>query len=87
MKFRPIGKRVLVKEDEAQSKTESGIYIPDTAKESALRGVVVAIGNDCSNQITLGDIVSYGKYAGSTIKVDDNEFLLLTEDDVFGVFE
>jgi len=87
MKFRPTGKRVLVKEDEAQSKTDSGIYIPDTAKEPSLRGVVVAVGNKCEEDLIPGDIVSYGKYSGSTVKVDDIEYLLLQEDDVFGVFE
>jgi chaperonin GroES len=95
MKIRPLHDRVIVKRIEQQRKTASGIVIPDSAAEKPEQGEVVAVGEgkrlaDGALQamtLKVGDQVLFGKYAGQTVKVDGEEFLVLREDDVLAVVE
>jgi chaperonin GroES len=95
MKFRPLHDRLLVKRLEEAEARKGGIIIPDTAKEKPQRGKVVAIGEGkigsdgkrYSLEVKEGDEVLFGKYAGNEIKVDDEEFLIMREDDVLGIIQ
>jgi len=95
MKIRPLHDRVIVKRLEEARTTASGIVIPDTATEKPDQGEVIAVGpgkkDDNGKVITLdvkvGDKVLFGKYAGQTVKIDGNEFLVMTESDLMGVIE
>ncbi len=85
MKITPLGDRVLVKQEEADQQTAGGIYIPDTAQEKTQNGVVLAIGDDEEIKVKVKDKVVYDKYAGTTIKVDDEEQLILKAADILAV--
>ena len=94
MKIRPLHDRMLVKGVEEQDARRGGIIIPDTAKERPQEGEVIAVGNgkvtDEGKKIALdvkaGDRVLFGKYSGSEVKLDDQEYLIMREDDILGVF-
>jgi chaperonin GroES len=89
--FRPIGLRVLVERLEEESKTASGIIIPDNAKEKPLEGKVIAISKEVEEDDTLpineGDIVVFAKYSGTDITIDGKEYLVLNTDDILGKIE
>ncbi len=85
MKVKPIGDRVLVKMIESETKTPGGIYIPQTAQEKTQEGVVVAIGDDEAIKVKVKDRVIYDKYAGSSIKIDGEEQLIVKIGDVLAV--
>jgi chaperonin GroES len=88
VKIRPLADRVLVKADEAETKTASGIIIPDTAKEKPQRGTVVAAGpgkKDEPTSVKVGDTILYGKYAGTEIQVEGVEYLIMRESDIFAI--
>ena len=85
MKITPLGDRVLVKQEEADQQTAGGIYIPDTAQEKTQNGVVLAIGDDEEIKVKVKDKVVYDKYAGTTIKVDDEEQLILKAADILAI--
>jgi chaperonin GroES len=93
MKVKPLHDRVLVKRIEAEEKVRGGLIIPDTAKEKPLEGKVVAVGagrlDDEGKRIPLevkaGDRVLIGKYAGTEIKIDDVEHVIVREDEILGV--
>lgn len=95
MKFRPLHDRILIQRVEREEKSQGGIIIPDTAKEKPQEGEVVAVGNgkrlDDGTVVPLdvkkGDRVLFGKYAGSEIKLDGEEHLILREDEVLGVLD
>ena len=95
MKIRPLQDRILVKRVETEEKTAGGIIIPDNAKEKPMEGQVIAIGNgkkldDGSLQVpdlTIGDKILFSKYAGSEVKIDGIEHLIMREDDILGVLE
>lgn len=95
MHIRPLHDRIIVKRVEKARQTASGIVIPDTAAEKPEQGEVLAVGpgrrlNDGSiavPQLKVGDVVLFGKYGGQTVKLDDQEYLVLREDDVLGVIE
>lgn len=95
MTIRPLDDRVLVRPDEAEERTEGGIYLPDQAKEKPVRGKVVAVGigkllDDGKRHpmsLKVGDRVVYGKYSGSEVKIDGVEHTILREMDVLGVLE
>jgi chaperonin GroES len=96
MKIRPLQDRVIVKRlDDEDEKTKGGIIIPDTAKEKPQRGKIIAVGkgkqNDDGKVVPLdvkkGDVILFGKYAGSEIKLDGEEHLIMREDDILGVLE
>lgn len=93
MKIRPLQDRILVKRVEAEQKTASGIIIPDAAKEKPVEGRIVAIGNGRvldngtiqKPDVKTGDTILFGKYSGTEVKVEGEEYLILREDDVLGV--
>ena len=93
MKLRPLHDRILVQRVEEEATTKGGIIIPDTAKEKPAEGKVVAVGNgkigDDGVRIALevqeGDRILFGKYSGTEVKIDGEEYLIMREDDVLGV--
>lgn len=87
---RPMSGKILVKPEPAEQKTSSGIIIPDSAQERPQRGKVVAIGKpkkDEEMEIKVGDLVLYGRYAGTEIKIDNEEYLIMNQTDVLLVIE
>jgi chaperonin GroES len=95
MKIRPLQDRIIVKRIEEEEKTKSGIIIPDTAKEKPMEGEVIAVGTGkiLENgkkqplEVKAGDRILFGKYAGTEIKIDGVEHLIMREDDVLGIIE
>ncbi|MGM0431806.1 MAG: co-chaperone GroES [Spirochaetota bacterium] len=88
MKIKPLGDRVLVKIEEVEEKTASGIYIPQTAQEKTQSAVVVAVGDDKDAiKVKPGDKVMYDKFAGTSVTVDDEEHLLLSMQDILAIVE
>ena len=95
MSFKPLNDRVLVKRLESEEKTAGGLFIPDTAKEKPSRGEVVAVGpgkpDDSGKRVPLGikagDIVLFNKYAGTEIKLDGVEHLVMREDDILAIID
>jgi chaperonin GroES len=95
MKFRPLHDRVVVRRLEGEDKTKGGIIIPDTVKEKPQEGEVVAIGPGARDEsgklvpldLKVGDVVLFGKWSGSEIKIDGKELLIMKESDVMGVIE
>ena len=86
--FKPLADRVLVEPAPAETKTASGLIIPDTAKEKPQEGVVVAIGNGKKDEpltVKVGDKVLYGKYAGQELKLDGKDYLIIRESDLLGI--
>jgi chaperonin GroES len=94
-KIRPLSDRIVVQAKELESKTAGGIVIPDTAdKDKPMQGTVIAIGSGKyidgkvqPLQVKVGDEILFGKYAGTNIKLDNTEFLVMREEDVMGVVE
>ena len=94
-KFRPLHDRVVVKRIEAEEKSKGGIIIPDTAKEKPLHAKVISVGNGKILEdgkvrpldIKAGDTILFSKYAGTEIKIDGEDHLILREEDVLGVIE
>ncbi len=95
MKIKPLHDRVIVKRIEEEEKTKGGIIIPDTAKEKPSEGEIVAVGSgkileDGSRQVLevkAGDKVLFGKYAGTELKIDGVEHLIMREDDIIAIVE
>lgn len=86
--LRPLADRVLVEPSAAETKTASGIIIPDTAQEKPQQGVVVAVGNGKKDEpmtVKVGDVVLYGKYGGTEIKHEGKDYLIMRESDIFAV--
>lgn len=86
--FKPLADRVLVEPVAAETKTASGIIIPDTAKEKPQEGVVVAVGEGKKDEpltVKVGDKVLYGKYAGTELKLDGKDYLIVRESDLLGI--
>jgi chaperonin GroES len=95
LKVRPLGEKVLIKRVEAEDKTAGGIVLPDTAKEKPKRGMVQAVGDGklldtgkrSALQVKKGDQVLFSSYAGTEIKVDGDEFLIMDESDILAIVE
>jgi chaperonin GroES len=95
MKLRPLQDRILVKRMEEETKTAGGLFIPETAKEKPQRGEIVAVGNGKKTEdgkvlpldVKVGDKVLFGKYAGTEIKVENEELLIMREDDILAIVE
>lgn len=86
--LKPLADRVLVKPAEAEEKTKSGIIIPDTAKEKPMRGKVIAVGGGKKDEpmtVKVGDSVLYGKYAGTELVIEGEEYLIMRESDIFAI--
>lgn len=95
MKIRPLQDRVIVKRVEEEEKTKGGIIIPDTAKEKPIEGKVIAVGKGKIREdgkiqpldVKKGDRILFGKYAGTEVKIEGEEHLIMREDDILGVIE
>ncbi len=88
VKIKPLADRVLVQPAEAEVKTASGLYIPDSAKEKPQKGTVIAVGNGKKDEpltVKVGDTVLYGKYSGTELSVDGSEYLIMRESDIFAI--
>jgi chaperonin GroES len=88
LSVKPLADRVLVQPAVAETKTASGIIIPDTAKEKPMKGTVVAVGNGKPDEpmtVKAGDTVLYGKYAGTEIHIDGKEYLIMRESDIYAI--
>lgn len=93
--LKPLADRVLIKPDEAEQKTASGLYIASNAQEKPQRGTVVAVGagkvNDKGERVPMdvkeGDVVIYGKFGGNEVKVDGEKYLLMRADDIYAIVE
>jgi chaperonin GroES len=94
-KFRPLHDRVVVRRVESEEKTKGGIIIPDTAKEKPMQGKVLAVGPGsrddsgklCPLDVKSGDVVLYGKWSGTEVKMDGEELLIMKESDILGIVE
>jgi chaperonin GroES len=95
MKIRPLHDRILVRREEEKEVKKGGIIIPDTAKEKPQEGKVIAVGNGKVSEdgkkipldVKAGDKILFGKYSGSEVKLDDEEYLILREEDVLCILE
>ena len=95
MKIRPLHDRILVKRMEEQEVRRGGIIIPDTAKEKPQEGKVVAVGNGRVTEegkkipldVKAGDRILFGKYSGSEVKIEDEEYVIMKEEDVLAILE
>ena len=86
--IRPLADRLLIEPKEAETKTASGLYIPDTAKEKPQQGVVIAAGpgkKDEPMEVKVGDQVLYGKYAGTEVTVEDKKYLIVKQSDILAI--
>ena len=95
VKIQPLGDRVLVKPVEAKEMKRGGIIIPDSAKEKPQEGVIAACGKGKTTEdgkvialdVKVGDKILYGKYSGSEIKLDDEDYLIMHQDDILGILK
>jgi chaperonin GroES len=93
MKFKPLRDRVFVKYTSEEEKTAGGLFIPDSAKEKPQKGVVMEVGSgritdDGKQQpmeVKVGDTILFDKYSGSKVKIDDEEYLIIREEDILGI--
>ena len=88
--IKPLADRVVIEPKEAQTQTASGIYIPDTAKEKPQEGTIIAAGpgkKDEPMEVKVGDVVLYGKYAGTEVTVGDKKYLIAKQSDILAVIE
>jgi len=96
MKVRPLGDKIIVKRQEAESQTDSGIYLPESAKDKPKQGKVIALGAGNLNKDTgerlpftvkKGDEVIFTSYSGTEVKIEGEDFLIMTEDDILGIID
>ena len=95
IKLKPLQDRVIVKQTEAETKTKSGIYLPDSAQEKPTQGKVIAVGpgklsdkgEPMKIDVKVGDTVWYGKYSGTDVEVEGAKYVILRESDILGVLE
>ncbi len=88
LNIKPLSDRVIIEPAAAETKTASGIFIPDTAKEKPQKGIVLAVGNGKKDEpmtVKVGDTVLYGKYAGSDLKLDGKDYLIMREEDILAI--
>ena len=88
MKLKPLADRVLVEPSAAETKTTSGIIIPDTAQENPQKGMIVAVGKGTKENplsVKVGDSVLYGKYSGTDLKYDGKDYLIMKESDILAI--
>lgn len=88
VKVKPLADRVIVKPADAETKTSGGIIIPDTAKEKPQKGTIIAVGTGKKDEpltVKEGDSVLYGKYSGTEITIDGNDYLIMKESDIFAI--
>ncbi len=88
MKVKPLADRVLIEPKPAEEKTAGGLFIPDTAKEKPLEGTVIATGpgtKEVDMEVKAGDVVLYGKYAGTEIQIDGKDYIIMRQSDILAV--
>jgi chaperonin GroES len=85
LSVKPLGDRVVIEPIEQEDMTAGGIVLPDTAKEKPQKGLVLAVGPDVEGKIKVENRVLYAKYAGTVIKIDDKEVLILREEDILAL--
>lgn len=93
MKLKPLADRVVVRALEAEEKTAGGLIIPDTAKEKPMQGEIVAVGpgktgddgKQVKMEVKVGDKVLYGKYSGTEVRIDNEDYLIMRESDIFAI--
>lgn len=88
LNIKPLADRVLVEPMEAETKTTSGIIIPDNAKEKPQKGTIVAVGNGKKDEpltVKVGDVVLYGKYGGTELKLEGKDYLMMRESDILAI--
>ena len=88
LNIKPLSDRVIVEPAAAETQTASGIFIPDTAKEKPQKGIILAVGNGKKDEpmtVKVGDTVLYGKYAGTELKLDGKDYLIMREDDILAI--
>ena len=85
MRLVPLGDRLVIKQVVAEETTKSGIVLPGQAKEKPQEAKVLAVGKDVSDEVKEGDTVIYSKYAGSTVKLDEEEYIIVKEEDILAV--
>ncbi len=94
--IRPLGDKIIVKRDVAEERTDAGIYLPEQAKDTPKSGVVLAVGDGALNtdtgervplEIKKKDRVIFSSYAGTEIKIDGEDYLIMTEDDILAIFD
>lgn len=88
--IKPLADRVVIEPLAAETKTASGIYIPDSAKEKPQQGKIVAVGNGTKDEpmtVKVGDTVLYGKYSGTELKLDGGDYLIMRESDILGIIQ
>ena len=86
--IKPLADRVLIEPKEAETKTASGIFIPDTAKEKPQQGTVIAVGpgkKDEPMEVKVGDVVLFGKYAGTEVAVEEKKYLIVIQSDILAI--
>lgn len=94
MKLKPLGDKVVLKQKEAEEKTQSGIILPDSAQEKPQEAIVIAVGpgkeengKKTEMQVKEGDTVIYSKYAGTEVKLDEDEYIIVSQDEIIAVVE
>jgi chaperonin GroES len=96
MKVRPLGDKIIVMRQEAESQTDSGIYLPESAKDKPKQGKIIALGDGNLNKDTgerlpftvkKGDEVIFSSYSGTEVKIEGEDFLIMTEDDILGIID
>jgi len=95
MNLKPLADRVIIKPAPAEEKTKGGIILPDTAKEKPMQGEVIAVGpgkvtedgKTIPLEVKVGDKVLYGKYSGTEVTIDDTEYLIMRESDIFAIIK
>ena len=96
MKVKPLGDKLIVKRANPQDKTDSGIYLPESAKDKPREGEIIATGKGILNResgaylpfsVKTGDKVIFSSYSGTEIKIDNSDYLIMTEDDILGIIE
>ncbi|MCH2149246.1 MAG: co-chaperone GroES [Phycisphaerales bacterium] len=96
MNVKPLGDKLIVKRAQAQDKTDSGIYLPESAKDTPKEGEIIATGKGILNKnsgeympftVKTGDRVIFSSYAGTEIKIEGDEFLIMTENDILGIID
>lgn len=88
--LKPLADRVVIEPMAAETKTASGIYIPDTAQEKPQKGKIIAVGTGTKDEemkVKVGDVVLYGKYAGTEININNEKFLIMRQSDILAIIE
>ncbi len=87
MNLRPLGDRLVIKQAVAEETTKSGIVLPGQTKEKPQEATIVAVGSGVKEELKVGDTIIYSKYSGNNVKVDDEEYIIVKEEDILAVLQ